>query len=224
MDHTAKEMDRQAARAFGERLRARAQEIGLSQIEVGRLAGIKKQSMTGYWNGDRVCGSDRLFALSDALRANARWLVSGEGPKVGGDLVDVESSDWVMLPRYDLKTLTEAGKGDAVEAVPYRRDWLNHRLLTSAGLWITELPSDYEALGLEEGDAIICSDIDANGPAEKWVCIFKGSAGPFVARYSNRGLAGEMDSPDAMFVTAVDLHGKEVFAVARIRARMLAKL
>lgn len=187
----------------------------------------RETGLPGSTIGDAIMGgiktTERAIKIAVALGVSVDWLLTGRD-RDRAHLADVKDADWVMLPRYDLRNLSEGGKGEPVEAVPYRRDWLNHRLLTSVGLWITELPSDYEALGLEEGDAIICSDIDANGPAEKWVCIFKGAAGPFVARYSNRGLVGEMDSPDAMFVTAVDLHGKDVFAVARIRARMLAKL
>ncbi len=180
--------------------------------------------MTGYWGGKRLCGSDKLFALSDALRVDARWLVDGVGVQARGGLIDAADADWVNLPRYDLRQLTDTGKGEPVESVPFRRDWLSNKLLTSSGLWLTELPSDYEALDLSEGDAVICSDIAAGmRPQENWVCIFRSVGGPFVAVYRNRrldGLGGE-----GAVIGPVDLPPTgEIYAIARVHARLLAKL
>lgn len=207
--------------AFGARMRETLERLGMSDAHFAKLAGIPTSTFSRYKAGQAIPKADDLFPLSDAMGVSPRWLIGNDGQDRP---VDVKDADWVSIPRYRLGNLSDTGKGDPVERVPYRKDWLSRRLGSSTGLWITELPSDYDELGLEEGDAIICSDIDASGPAEKWVCIFRGAAGPFVARYSNRGLTGEIDSPDAVFVTSVDLHRGEIFAIARIRARMLAKL
>ena len=208
--------------AFAERLRATLARLDLSDAYFARAADIPTSTFARYKSGDSIPKGDDLFRLSDALRVSPRWLMLGD--QNGASLADVADAEFVMIPHYRLANLTDTGKGEPVEEVPYRKDWLTRRLGTATGLWITELPSDYEALGLEEGDAILCADIDVAGPAEKWVCIFRGSAGPFVARYSNRGTVGELDLPGASFVTAADLRGGETFAIARIRARMLAKL
>lgn len=209
--------------AFAERLRATLVRLDLSDAYFARAADIPTSTFARYKSGDSMPKGDDLFRLSDALRVSPRWLILGDSGG-GSILADVADAEFVMIPRYRLAALTDTGKGDPIETVPYRKDWLARRLGTAAGLWITELPSDYEVLGLEEGDAIICADIDAAGPAEKWVCIFRGSAGPFVARYSNRATAGELDLPGASFVTAANLRDGETFAIARIRARMLAKM
>lgn len=209
--------------AFSERLRTTLERLGLSDAYFARAADIPTSTFARYKSGDSMPKGDDLFRLSDALRVSPRWLILGDSGG-GSILADVTDADFVSIPRYRLAALTDTGKGEPIETVPYRKDWLARRLGTATGLWITELPSDYEALGLEEGDAIICADIDAAGPAEKWVCIFRGSAGPFVARYSNRATAGDRDLPGTSFVTAADLSGGETFAIARIRARMLAKL
>ena len=207
---------------FGERLRATLAKLNLSDAYFARAADIPTSTFARYKAGDSIPKGDDLFRLSDALRVSPRWLMLGDGGAPA--LADIADAEFVMIPRYRLADVTDASKGDVIETVPYRKDWLTRRLGSAAGLWITELPSDYDALGLEEGDAILCGDIDTSGPAEKWVCIFRGSAGPFVARYSNRGLGGERDLPGEALITAADLREGETFAVARIRARMLAKL
>lgn len=209
--------------AFAVRLRATLTKLDLSDAYFARAADIPTSTFARYKSGDSIPKGDDLFRLSDALRVSPRWLMLGD-ERAGGSLADVVDADFVLIPRYRLAALTDTSKGDPIETVPYRKDWLARRLGTTAGLWITELPSDYDALGLEEGDAIICADIDPTGPADTWVCIFRGSAGPFVARYSNRGATGDPDQSSTALVTAADLRDGETFAIARIRARMLAKL
>jgi len=59
-------------------LQLAARQKGYSAADLGRLAGVSKQSMSAYWNGLRFCSSDRLFALADVLGVDARWLITGE--------------------------------------------------------------------------------------------------------------------------------------------------
>ena len=208
--------------AFAERLRATLTRLDLSDAHFARATDIPTSTFARYKSGDSIPKGDDLFRLADTLRVSPRWLALGDSN--GTAPAEVADAEFVMIPRYRLAAITDAGKGAPIETVPYRKDWLARRLGAAADLWITELPSDYDALGLEEGDAILCSDIDPSGPAEKWVCIFRGSAGPFVARYSNRATVGDLDLPGASFVTAADLRDGDIVAIARIRARMLAKL
>ncbi len=69
-----------SASAFGVRLRETAGRLGYNAADLARMANIAKQSMSAYWNGTRLCGADRLFALADILRVEARWLVEGDAP------------------------------------------------------------------------------------------------------------------------------------------------
>lgn len=209
-------------KAFGERVAERVAYYDLPDAYFAKKAGISTSQFALLKAGERLPRADALFQLADALSVTPSWLMRGDAA-AGTSLVEANEAEWVQIPRFSLSQLTDQGKGEPLERIPYRKDWLYRRLGSSSGLWITELPSDYDDLGLEEGDAILCSDIEKQGPAEKWICIFRGNAGPFVARYSNRG-GSELDSPDATFVTAADLQGGEVFPVARIRARMLARV
>ncbi len=86
MDNKSQKRDGQAeisASAFGARLRVAASRTGLSAADLGRMADIAKQSMSAYWNGTRLCGTDRLFSLADILGVDARWLVEGDAPDGG---------------------------------------------------------------------------------------------------------------------------------------------
>lgn len=228
-DHKSGLLDRQADRsatAFGERLRLRAGELGLNSAEIGRRAGITKQTMQGYWAGDRLCGSDKLFALADALDTDPRWLIEGHRTSARPVLIDAADADWVEIERFDLRNLTEFDKGAVLEQLPFRRDWLNRRLHRSSGLWMTELPGDYEALGLYEGDIVICSDIiTGDGPRDGWLCIFRSIGGLFVARYlAAEGIARAGERIGESYVAASHVISGEVQPIARVHAQLLARL
>ena len=88
-------------------MKARAATIGMSQADLCRSAGISKQSMSGYWNGDRLCPSDKLFPIADALGVSARWLVSGNGspmPPIEHEGRDLAFEDQLLA---DLQLMTD---------------------------------------------------------------------------------------------------------------------
>ncbi|WP_434627590.1 helix-turn-helix domain-containing protein [Chromobacterium sp. CV08] len=65
---------------YGERVRARRVELGMSQGELAKLIGAKNQSTIG--NIENRNGSSRYtLELSRALRVNYEWLETGEGEK-----------------------------------------------------------------------------------------------------------------------------------------------
>lgn len=62
----------------GARLRKLRHERGLSQIQLGELAGIDNKSISRYENGHRNMGIDDLFRLADALGVPADRLLRGD--------------------------------------------------------------------------------------------------------------------------------------------------
>ena len=224
LDHTSSLSDGQGPAAFGERLRSRAAEFNLGMAELGRLAGIKKQSMSGYWNGERLCGSDKLFALSDNLRVNARWLISGEGPRTGGDLVAAEDADWEQVPYFDLRNLTDTGKGEPQSWTPFRKDWLNRNLGTASELYLVRLLSDYRSRNgerdLQEGDLVFCRECEPSDLADGYVVIWRREQGLKIARYSLQHR--DRDEGDVIYPEEV---GDDQFVpVARILGRFLQRV
>lgn len=183
MDHNVGDLERQAAAAFGARLRERAAEKGRSSTEVARAAGIKRGAMTGYWNGDRVPPATKLFSIADFLESDARWLASGERGGAAG-LVDAAAADWVEVSEYDLGQVDDDGLGEPVAVAPIRRDWLYSIVRTSTGLWLTRLLSDYTPAGLTEGTLVVCRSTRPEELAEGHVCLWRIANTVVVGRYS----------------------------------------
>lgn len=165
-----------------------------------------------------VAKAELAVTIAGAVDRSVDWLLTGAQRSNGPALVAAADADFVGLPRFDLSQITEAGRGNRIETIPFRKDWLNRRVGTAQGLWVAELPSSYEELGLNEGDAVICSDLARNEvPPDNTTCIFLGD-GLFVARFRTRPIAG-----DARQVGPVDL-AEGVQPIARIRARLLTSL
>ena len=197
---------------------------------LSRETGIPDSTLSGYAKGG-FPRADKAVQIARKLGKSVEWLFGNGPPESAAPIMaDAGDADWVNVPQYDLRLVTDASKGNRIETIPIRRDWLNRRLMRANDIWLTELPSDYDAIGLAEGDVVVCSDIVARtgaGPEEGWVCIFRGQGGPFVARYSNRPAPERVAAAEQLgeaFITAADLQGGEVQPVARIHARMLAKL
>lgn len=65
---------------YGDRVRARRIELGLSQAELAKLIGAKNQSTIG--NIENRPGASRYtMKLSHALKVRYEWLETGLGPK-----------------------------------------------------------------------------------------------------------------------------------------------
>lgn len=193
-------------------------------------AGISPKTLSDYIaNG--IVKAEAAVAIATALDVSVDWLLTGrsQSKRAGnrsGALMAIDATNWVDLPRYDLRDLTDTTKGEPVEIVPMATTWLNRKLYSSTGFWLTELLSDYAALGLAEGDLVICSDL-LDRPQEGWICLFRGSGGPFVARYSSRAPNEIINAGDLLgdvYLTAREIEAGEVFPIARLHARILTKL
>lgn len=65
---------------FAERIKARLVSLGISQKDVATQAGVSAPLISHLLTG-RVLSVDAsiVFVLADALKCDARWLVTGEG-------------------------------------------------------------------------------------------------------------------------------------------------
>lgn len=195
LDHTNNASAGQLAAAFGARVRERASELGLSSSKLGKIAGITKQSMGGYFNGDRLPGADRLFALADALDVDARWLVTGVGAASSSPLSLAGDADWIEVPEYDLHELTAESLGRPIATAPIRRDWLNITYRAASSLWMARLLSDYPAAALEEGALVICRSIKPAELAEGNICLWRVQEKVVIGRFSVVPDAARGDGP-----------------------------
>ena len=199
------------------RIRERAERLGITPMILADDIHVKRSSMSNYWSGKRPYPLEAIPRLARRLSTNVDAILTGHDPAAGA-VVSVDEAAFVVLPKYDLATLAGATKGETIETVPIRRDWLARRVVGATGLWLTELPADNQALGFTEGDVVICSDIGGGVVQDGWVCIFKSDGlGLFVARYAFRE-GGEGD------VTPTFVAMNEVMPIARIHARLLARV
>ncbi len=192
--------------------------------ELGRFAGVKKQSMSGYWNGERLCGSDKLFALSDALRVNARWLISGAGPKTGADLIAVEEADWEQVPFFDLRNITDTGKGEPEFWTPFRKDWLMRALGTAFDLYLVKLLSDYQSRNgdrdLYEGDVVFVREITMGELQDGHIVIWRRDQSLKVARFA----VAKRDRDEGDVIFPEEVSDEQFVPICRIYGRYLQRI
>ncbi|MFY1963613.1 XRE family transcriptional regulator [Achromobacter xylosoxidans] len=65
---------------FSDRVRARRIELGLSQVELAKKAGLSQSTVAQIERG-RNSRSAHILNLAEALKVHPRWLEGGEGPK-----------------------------------------------------------------------------------------------------------------------------------------------
>lgn len=59
---------------FGERIKARKEELKLRDEDIADLVGVSRSSVTGWISGHRVPGNKRLTLLADALNTSMEYL------------------------------------------------------------------------------------------------------------------------------------------------------
>lgn len=184
LDHTDVDLERQAARTFGERLRSRAAEKDKGLTEIAKVAGIKRGAMTGYWAGERIPPAAKLFAIADFLETDARWLASGERPSRTSLLVNAADADWIEVAEHDLREVTDETLGPASAITPIRRDWLYAMTRATSDLWLTRLLSDYPPAQLAEDQLVICRTVPIEQLAEGNVCLWRVAGRVVIGRFS----------------------------------------
>lgn len=202
---------------FAARYISRVEALGLNDSQVSRLTGIPTSSLSRYRKGEGVPKAEHLFPLSDHLKCDARWLVSGvETPR---SLVAVEDAEWEDVPFFDLRNVTDTGKGEPQSWTPFRKDWLNRTLGTAFDLYLVRLPSDYHSRrgdrDLAEDDLVFVREITPAELADGHVVIWRREGGLKVARYSLRPrerVEEDVISPDEVsddqFVPICRIYGK----------------
>ena len=179
-------------------------------------------SLSRYRKGEGVPKSDHLFPLADALGVDPRWLVSGvQSPS---HLVSADDAEWENLPFFDLRDITDTGKGPALSWTPFRKDWLNRALGTASELYLVQLLSDYHSrLGdrdLREGDLVFCQECEPIDLVDGYVVIWRRDQGIKVARYSLR--SRERIEEDV--ITPSEVGDDQFVPVARILGKYLQRV
>lgn len=86
------------AKTLGERIRARREELGMSQVELADAIGIRAHVMWRYEAGKSRPGADRLAEIASALKTTSEALLHGESespPETTYEPLDDESRPMV---------------------------------------------------------------------------------------------------------------------------------
>ncbi|NML88383.1 helix-turn-helix transcriptional regulator [Sphingobium sp. TB-6] len=189
VDSNATNMDHQGGfvEKMAERVRERAKELNLNVSSFGAAAGIKPSALSNYWSGKRPFPTEHLSQMAEVLRTNVDYLLTGKRA-VSTAVADVADAEWEMVPFFDLRELTDTGKGEPISRTPFRKDWLNRTLGTASDLYLVRLLSDYESRrgdkDLREGDLVFCRECDPSDLADGYIVLWRREQGLKVARYS----------------------------------------
>lgn len=187
MDHESTNVDSQAAfvHEMARRIRERAESMNVRPSDLADAIGVKRSAMTNYWSGKRPYPVETVTDIADKLNTNVDWVLrGGDAAPRSTSLVSADDADWVEVPEYDLRAITEQDLGRAIAHAPIRRDWLNLHFRATSSLWLTRLLSDYPAADLDEGALVICRDISTADLAEGNICLWTVQDKVVIGRFS----------------------------------------
>ena len=91
--------ERMEPKTIGERVKIRRVELGLTQADVARVAGVSEAAVSQWENGDtKNLKNDHLFSVADLLNLAPRYLATGKGQK---EAATGKSAYKVALSRRD---------------------------------------------------------------------------------------------------------------------------
>lgn len=205
------------------RVRNRASELKLNATSLAERLNVKSSAMGNYWSGKRPYPAEAIARMSDALSTSVDYLVSGR--RIASVAVaDVEDAEWEEVPLFDLRNVTDTGKGEAQSWTPFRKDWLMRTLGTAFDLYIVQLLSGYTSrLGdrdLAEGDLVFVREITPAELADGQVVIWRREGALKVARYA----VHRRDRDEGDIVLPSEVSDDQFVPMCRIYGRFLQKL
>ena len=204
------------------RVRERAKSMNFNASSFGAAVGLKPSTTANYWNGKRAYPTEALPRMASVLDTSVEYIVVGKQDSVA--VADANDVEWESIPFFDLRELTDTGKGPPQSWTPFRRDWLNRTLGTSVELYLVRLLSDYRSRtgerDLYEGDLVFCREITPVELADGHICIFRRDQGLRVARYS----LYERDRIGEDVITGDEIADDKFVPVARILGKFAQRL
>lgn len=91
--------------SFGDNLRNRRKELGLTQEEIGRKIGCGKSTINRYENGEINVPYDRILAAAKALETTPAHLMGWEKEEGYIDVESLKDDERILLKSY--RSMTE---------------------------------------------------------------------------------------------------------------------
>lgn len=210
---------------FKDRLAAAMEDKSWTNKDLSTASGVPAKRISDYLRTGKVPSAEYLFPLAEALDVPAEWLALNRRPKLNAMAVaNVDDAEWEDVPLFDLRNVTDTGKGEPQSWTPFRKDWLNRALGTSFDLYLVRLLSDYRSrLGdrdLHEGDLVFVREITPAELQDGHVVIWRREQGLMIARYSLQ--RRDRDESDVIYPEEVS--DDQFVPICRIYGRYLQKL
>jgi phage repressor protein C with HTH and peptisase S24 domain len=154
------------ARSIGRRLKAQRTQLGLSQSEMARKAGMPLTTYKKYELDQRIPGGEALAGLIKA-GVNAADLLIGDADSPVEYKLEQPGAGYVYLPLYELRPGT-AARGVIVEdgerpvdALAFKEDWIRNTLRARPGdLRLIYVEGDSMEPDWRAGDIILIDHTD----------------------------------------------------------------
>lgn len=226
-------------KGFGERLRARARELGMSDAEVARQAGLSARRYANYVANDREPDLSTLIEICKVLRVTPDWALglADEAPPPAtltpvedSSIVSFSGDDYAAIARYDVQAA--AGYGRLVEQeqivhrLLFRMEWL--RSITRAPLdqlGVIEIDGDSMEPTLRSGDSALLDLLQRHPGRKDGLYALRMDGGLQVKRVSahpqSRLLSIRSDNPaypsyDNIDPAAIDVVARVIWIGRRI--------
>jgi phage repressor protein C with HTH and peptisase S24 domain len=173
-------------KGFAARIRARAEQRGLTQADLHRATGISRQALSDYFKGGKVVGTDGLFALADALHVDPRWLIHGDqqkssteplttnfdqekgaltaaNPASEGSGVPVAMRDAALAERLGLKLIPEVEITYSLGGGSLAEDYPDSKMVPFRQDWLERLTRGFKPdvfLARGQGDSMMPTILD----------------------------------------------------------------
>ncbi len=217
-----------AHHTLADRLRARAQQLGLSPAHVAEMAGVNRSFVYDILRGRSTRpGMEKLGGVARVLKVDRDWLIHGIG-EVEGTSPFIESPDEAFVSIAHASPRPSMGGGAVVEehedpagrAYHFRRAWIRHSLKASPSqLRIMHVEGDSMAPTLLDGDTVLV-DMARRAPNPPGIFVLDDGMGLVAKRLEH---IPNSDPPavrvisDNGFYSPYERTADEIHIVGRIR-------
>jgi len=187
--------------------------------------GIPASTLSDYVQKG-ISKADNAVKIADAFGVTVDRLLTGRVVEqhVAPPVVAIDDAEWVSIPYFDLRNISDTGKGEPLSWTPFRKDWLNRTLGTAAELYLVRLLSDYESRrgdkDLYEGDLVFCRECEPSDLVDGYIVIWRREQGLKVARYSLQ--SREREEGDVIYGDEVS--DDQFVPIARVLGRLLQRV
>ena len=187
--------------------------------------GIPASTLSDYVQKG-ISKADNAVKIAEAFDVTVDRLLTGRVVEhhVAAPVVAIDDAEWVSIPYFDLRNISDTGKGEPLSWTPFRKDWLNRTLGTAAELYLVRLLSDYESRrgdkDLYEGDLVFCRECEPSDLVDGYIVIWRREQGLKVARYSLQ--SREREEGDVIYGDEVS--DDQFVPIARVLGRLLQRV